>query len=51
MSFAKLLKTWKKAVNPRTTFGSKKKEAKGTKKTEEPNPPIVPAISLNRAKR
>ena len=40
-----LLDKWNIAVNPKTDWKSKKKLAIGTKNTEEPKPPIVPAIS------
>ena len=50
MSFERLLKMCSKAVRPNTIFGSKKKVAKGTKKTEEPKPPTVPIISEIKAK-
>ena len=35
------------AVNPKTDWKSKKKLAIGTKNTEEPKPPMVPAISAS----
>ena len=45
-----LLDKWKTAVSPSTAWNAKKKEPMGTKKTEDPNPPMVPITSANKAR-
>ena len=47
----RLLKIWNMAVIAKTEWKSKNKPAKGTKKSEEPNPPTVPRISESKAKK
>jgi hypothetical protein len=50
MSLEILLNTWNIPVIASTVLKSKNILASGTKNTDEPNPPIVPMISLNNAK-
>lgn len=49
-SLLRLLARWNSAVMPSTDSKSKKKLATGTKNTDEPNPPTVPATSASRAR-